>query len=196
MNVAIYCRVSTNQQDSDMQLSELRNYCQQKSWNIAHEYVDKGISGAKTSRPQLDRMMRDASEAKLDAVLVWKLDRFGRSLKHLLTSIEFLESFGVSFISFKDAIDLSTPQGRLLFQLLAAMAEFERELIRERTRSGLANAKRKGVTLGRPSLDIQPEQVRALKDSGATWNQVSETLSCSPATAKRAYGSVVEKEGL
>ena len=198
MNIAVYARVSTNNkgQDVDMQLIDMRKSIESKGWNLFHEYVDRGISGSKSSRPQLDKLMRHASEKKFDAVLVWKLDRFGRSVRHLVNAIAELESFGVSFISLKDSIDLTTAQGRLMFQIIAAMAEFERELIRERVKAGMANARSKGKRIGRPSLGIDHNQVVALKASGASWNDVSEALCCSPATAKRAYGSVVENTAL
>jgi putative DNA-invertase from lambdoid prophage Rac len=198
MKIAVYARVSTNNkgQDVDMQLIDMRKSIESKGWNLFHEYVDRGISGSKSSRPQLDKLMRDASEKKFDAVLVWKLDRFGRSVRHLVNAIAELESFGVSFISLKDSIDLTTAQGRLMFQIIAAMAEFERELIRERVKAGMANARTKGKQIGRPSLGINRDEVVVLKDSGKSWAEVSDALYCSPATAKRAYGSSVENMGL
>ena len=198
MNVAIYARVSTlnKGQDVDMQLVELRQFCATNGWTIAHEYVDCGISGSKSSRPQLNRLMQHAAAKRFDAVLVWKLDRFGRSVRHLVNAIADLEAAGVSFVSLKDSIDLSTPQGRLMFQIIAAMAEFERALICERVKSGMANARSKGKRIGRPSLGIERDQIVALRGSGASWSAVSEALGCSPATAKRTYGSAVENTGL
>lgn len=198
MKIAIYARVSTNNkgQDVDMQLIDMRNCIEPKGWSLFKEYVDRGVSGSKSSRPQLDKLMRDAAEKKFDAVLVWKLDRFGRSVRHLVNAIAELESFGVAFISLKDSIDLTTAQGRLMFQIIAAMAEFERELIRERVKAGMSNARSKGKQIGRPSLGITRDQIVALKASGASWNDVSEALSCSLATAKRAYGSVIENRAL
>jgi DNA invertase Pin-like site-specific DNA recombinase len=187
MKIAIYARVSTinKGQDVDMQLVELRQYCATKGWTIAHEYVDRGVSGSKSSRPQLNRLMEHAAAKRFDAVLVWKLDRFGRSVRHLVNAIAELEAAGVSFVSLKDSIDLSTPQGRLMFQIIAAMAEFERALICERVKSGMAHARSKGKQIGRPSLGIGRDQIVALRGSGASWSTVSETLGCSPATAKR-----------
>lgn len=198
MKIAIYARVSTlnKGQDVDMQLAELRQFCAAKGLTIAHEYVDRGISGSKSSRPQLNRLMEHATAKRFDAVLVWKLDRFGRSVRHLVNAIAELEAAGVSFISLKDSIDLSTPQGRLMFQIIAAMAEFERALICERVKSGMANARSKGRQIGRPSLGIERQQIVALKASGATWDGISDALGCSPATAKRAYGAAVENTAL
>jgi DNA invertase Pin-like site-specific DNA recombinase len=198
MKIAIYARVSTlnKGQDVDMQLIELRQFCATKGWTVVHEYADRGISGSKSSRPQLNRLMEHATAKRFDAVLVWKLDRFGRSVRHLVNAIAELEAAGVSFVSLKDSIDLSTPQGRLMFQIIAAMAEFERALICERVKSGMANARSKGKQIGRPSLGIERARIAALRGSGASWSTVSEALGCSPATAKRAYGSAIENMGV
>src|SRR5215472_7957457 len=142
---AIYARVSTlnHGQDIELQARELRHYAQSRGWSIVGEYLDRGISGAKDSRPELNRLMADAKRRKCDVVLVWKLDRFGRSLRHLVNALAELEAVGVAFVSLTDNLDLTTPAGRLMFQVIAAMSEFERELIRERVRAGLRNAKAK-----------------------------------------------------
>ncbi len=198
MKIAIYARVSTlnKGQDVDMQLNELRTYCQQKDWTIAHEYVDKGISGSKSSRPQLNRLMAAAQSKSFDAVLVWKLDRFGRSVRHLVNAIAELESSNVAFISLRDNIDLTTPVGRLMFNVIASMAQFERELIAERVKAGMANARSKGKQIGRPSLDIDSKQITSLKASGASWQDVSDSLGASISTCQRAYESTVENRAL
>jgi len=133
-----------------MQLRELREYADRRNWQIVEEYVDSGVSGSKDSRPALNRLMADACQRKFDSVLVWKIDRWGRSLKHLVTSLAELDAFGVTFVSLRDNLDLSTPSGRLMMQLLGAMAEFERALIQERVKAGLRNARAKGKRLGRP----------------------------------------------
>jgi len=131
-----------------MQLRELQEHCQRRGWEIVGEYIDAGISGSKASRPELNRLMADAKRRKLDAVLVWKLDRFGRSLKHLVNSLAEFESLGVAFISLKESLDLTTPAGRLMFGVIAAMAEFERDLIRERVKAGIAYRRSKGLPCG------------------------------------------------
>jgi DNA invertase Pin-like site-specific DNA recombinase len=132
--VALYARVSTlnGHQDPEMQLSELREYATRRGLTIHDEYVDQGVSGSKESRPALNRLMTDAQKCKFDAILVWKIDRFGRSLKHLVNSLADLGAYGITFISLRDNLDLSTPSGRLMFQIIGAMAEFERALIQER----------------------------------------------------------------
>ena len=143
--VALYARVSTcNGQDPEMQLSELREYASRRGWTITSEYVDQGVSGSKESRPELNQLMADAHRRKFDAVLVWKIDRFGRSLKHLVNALADLCAYGVAFVSFRDNLDLSTPSGRLMFQIIGAMAEFERSLIQERVKAGSAQCTRQG----------------------------------------------------
>ena len=125
MRVALYARVSTlNGQHPEMQLSELRDYAFRRGWEITGEYVDQGVSGSKDSRPALNRLMADAHRRRFDIVACWKVDRFGRSLKHLVNALADLDSYGVAFVSLRDNLDLSTPTGRLMFQIIGAMAEF------------------------------------------------------------------------
>jgi DNA invertase Pin-like site-specific DNA recombinase len=125
--VGLYARVSTlSGQNPEMQLSELREYASHRGWAVASEYVDRGISGAKESRPALNKLMADAHRRRFDAVVVWKLDRFARSLKQLVNALAEMEVLGVAFVSLRDNLDLSTPSGRLMFQIIGAMAEFER----------------------------------------------------------------------
>jgi DNA invertase Pin-like site-specific DNA recombinase len=156
----------------------------QRDLGIVDEYVDK-MTGSKESRPALSRLMADASRRKFDAVLVWKLDRFGRSLRHLVNALAELEAFGLSFISLRDNLDLSTPSGRLMFQIIGAMAEFERALIQERVKAGLRNAKAKGQRLGRPRADIDKAEVLAMRSSGASWRAIAEKLGVGLGTAHR-----------
>ena len=184
--VALYSRVSTNHgQDPELQLRELREYAASRDWKIVQEYTDQGVSGSKDSRPALNRLMSDAHQRKIDAVLVWKLDRFGRSLRHLVNALAELEALGVAFISLRDNLDLSTPSGRLMFQIIGAMAEFERSLIQERVKAGLRNAKAKGKRLGRPCADVDKAEVEALRASGASWRAVAEKLGVGVGTVHR-----------
>ena len=150
---ALYARVSTSSghQDPEMQLMELREYCQRRGWEIIGEYVDH-VSGSQESRPELKRLTSDAKQRKFDAVVVWKLDRYARSLKHLVNALAEFEALGIAFVSLRDNSDLSTPSGRLMFQIIGAMAEFERALIVERVKAGLRHAQAKGRRLGRPTL--------------------------------------------
>jgi DNA invertase Pin-like site-specific DNA recombinase len=175
--VALYARVSTcnGQQDPELQLRELREYARLRGLTIVGEYVDR-ISGSKDSRPALNQLMADASQRKFDAVLVWKLDRFGRSLRHLVNALAELEAFGLSFISLRDNLDLSTPSGRLMFQIIGAMAEFERSLTQERGKAGLRNARAKGKRLGRPPVFVSQSRLDTLRASGASWRAISKEL--------------------
>jgi DNA invertase Pin-like site-specific DNA recombinase len=168
--VALYARVSTlNNQDPEMQLSELREYAGRRGWQIVEEFTDQGVSGCKESRPALNRLMSDAGRRRFDAILVWKIDRFGRSLKHLVNSLAELAALGVAFISLRDNLDLSTPSGRLMFQIIGAMAEFERVLIQERVRAGLRNARSKGKKLGRPRVTVDASKIASLRSQGRSW---------------------------
>ncbi len=183
--VALYARVSTckGQQDPELQLRELREYAKHRDLTIVGEYIDR-MTGSKDSRPALNRLMADASQRKFD-VLVWKLDRFGRSLRHLVNALAELEALGLSFISLRDNLDLSTPSGRLMFQIIGAMAEFERSLIQERVKAGLRNAKAKGRRLGRPRADIDEGEVLALRKSGASWRDIAKKLGVGLGTVHR-----------
>ena len=155
LKIAIYARVSTkNGQDPEMQLAELREYIRNRKWKIAGEYVDKGISGASDSRPELNRLMADANRRRFDVVVVWKFDRFARSVTHLLRALETFRALGIEFVSLSENIDTSTPTGKMVFTVLASVSELERSLIGERVRAGLRNAKARGTRLGRPSLKV------------------------------------------
>jgi DNA invertase Pin-like site-specific DNA recombinase len=189
--VALYARVSTlnGHQDPEMQLSELREYATRRGLSIHGEYVDQGVSGSKESRPALNRLMSEAQRCRFDAVLVWKIDRFGRSLKHLVNSLANLSAYGISFISLRDNLDLSTPSGRLMFQIIGAMAEFERALIQERVRAGLRNAKAKGKKIGRPRQEVDSSKILKLRADGLSWRAISERLKLGLGTVYRAVSS-------
>jgi DNA invertase Pin-like site-specific DNA recombinase len=193
--VALYARVSTlNGQDPEMQLSELREYASRRGWSVTSEYVDQGVSGSKESRPRLNELMADAHRRKFDAVLVWKIDRFGRSLKHLVNALADLCAYGVAFISFRDNIDLSTPSGRLMFQIIGAMAEFERSLIQERIKAGLRNARAKGKKFGRPRAQVDALRVAALRQEGLSWSQVCRALKVSKGSAQRSVARLPNRD--
>src|SRR5436305_12417021 len=150
MKTAIYARVSTvNGQSPQMQLRELRAYCKRRGWPIVREFVDVGISGAKEIRPELDKLVADAHKRHFDAVVVWKFDRFARSVTFLLRTLETFRALGIEFVSLSEQVDTSTPAGKLVFTVLGAVAELERSLIGERVRAGLRNARAKGRRLGR-----------------------------------------------
>ena len=168
MRAALYARVSTanNGQDPTMQTRELREYCQRRGWEIAGEYVDVGISGTKERRPELYRLLADAHRRRFDAVVVWKFDRFARSVSHLLRALETFKALGIEFVSLSEQVDTSTPTGKMVFTVLGAVAELERSLIVERVKAGLRNARAKGKRLGRPRLVVDRAAIARLRAQG------------------------------
>src|SRR5262245_18437066 len=176
-NVALYARVSTKQgQDPETQLGLLRVYASNRGLTVLAEYVDRGVSGAKDSRPKLDALMKDARAGKFDAVLVWKFDRFARSTRHLVSALEEFQTLGIHFISLTESIDTSTPMGRMIFTVLGAVAELERSLICERVASGLSRARKQGKQLGRPKLIFDREKVVALSKEGQSARSIAALL--------------------
>lgn len=151
LKVGLYARVSKQEQNIQSQLLALRDYCQGNNYKIVKEYLDNGVSGAKNSRPAFDKMLVDIRTGKINCVLVYKLDRIGRSLQHLLNLFEEFKNKGIEFISLTQNINTSTPEGKMFLRMLMVLAEFERELIISRIKSGLDRAKRQGKTLGRPN---------------------------------------------
>jgi putative DNA-invertase from lambdoid prophage Rac len=181
-SVAAYVRVSRLDQNTDNQLIELRNYVKDRGWT-ATEFTEKGVSGSKDRRPELDRMMADVRRKRFDAVLCWKLDRLGRSLKHLIDLIEELGKLDVAFVSKGEGIDTSTPAGRLQLHILGAIAEFERERLRERTNLGLDRARAQGKRLGRkPNRALRS---RLASVEGLSVRKAAEVLGCSPVTVQK-----------
>jgi DNA invertase Pin-like site-specific DNA recombinase len=154
--VALYARVSTLDQEPENQLADLRQYAAARQWRVT-EYVDRGVSGAKDSRPALDTMLKDARRRRLDVLLCWRLDRLGRNLRHLVILLDELRSVGVEFASLDEGIDATTPAGKLQLHILAALAEFERERIRERVKAGLARVRASGARLGRPAARVSDD---------------------------------------
>jgi DNA invertase Pin-like site-specific DNA recombinase len=168
-----------------MQLAELREHALRRGWTVAGEFTDQ-ISGSKDSRPALNKLMAQAHRREFDVVLVWKLDRWGRSLKHLVNSLAELDSLGVAFVSLRDNFDLTTPSGRLMFSIVGAMAEFERALIQERVKAGIAHARAKGKRFGRRRRDVDVELVTARRQEGASWRVLAKELNVPACTLLRA----------
>lgn len=193
MRVAAYARVSTsnNGQDPQVQLRELREYASQRGWQIVAEYVDNGVSGAKASRPRLDRMMAAAHERSFNAVLVWKFDRFARSVSHLLRALETFSSLGISFVSLSEQIDTSTPMGKTVFTILGAVAELERSLTQERVKAGVKHARAKRARWGRMQACVDLEQVRSLLAAGKSMAAIGKELGVSTATVCRRTATLI-----
>ena len=190
MRVALYARVSTIDQNCDLQLRELREYCAARKWEVAGEYVDTGWSGVKATRPELSRLMEDARKRRVDAVLVWKLDRWGRSVADSIRGIQELVSLEVRFIAVTQNIDTdqSNPMARFLLHIMAAFAELERELIRERTIAGVRTARSKGKVLGRPRRVFRRDEVIRLREEGLSWRVISRRLGIPVTTCIDACG--------
>jgi DNA invertase Pin-like site-specific DNA recombinase len=182
MRAAIYARVSTVEQEPENQLQELRRYCELRGWS-AQEYVDRGVSGAKDRRPALDQLVADAKRRRFDVLVVWRLDRLGRNLRHLILLLDELAAVGVAFVSLNEGIDTATPAGRLQLHILGAIAQFERDRIRERVVAGLVRARKQGKTLGRPKEQLPLERLASVAHLSLT--EGAAVLGVSRSTLKR-----------
>jgi DNA invertase Pin-like site-specific DNA recombinase len=188
MRVAIYARVSTGEQSPELQLRELRDYAERRGFVVHREYVDHASGEIRRRRraPAFEELMADARRRRFDCVLVWKYDRFARSLGALVAALQEFRDLGVDFISHTQAIDTTTPMGRLFFHVIGSFAEFEREVIVERVRAGLANARAKGKRLGRPVRDPGAQaRVVALKGEGLSLRQIAARERLSPSGVRK-----------
>jgi DNA invertase Pin-like site-specific DNA recombinase len=168
-----------------MQTRDLEQFATARGWSLVDSYQDIGISGSKDKRPELDRLMADAHKRRFDVVIVWKFDRFARSVSHLLRALENFNALGIAFVSLSEQMDTTTPAGRMVFTVLGAVAELERSLIVERVRAGLRNARAKGKRLGRPRVAVDFGKVASLRASGLSWRAVGNELGVSVRTARR-----------
>ncbi|MBP9111502.1 MAG: recombinase family protein [Polyangiaceae bacterium] len=182
----IYARVSTaRDQSPEMQVRELREIASQRGWQVVAEFVDIGVSGAKDRRPQLDALMKRVRRG-VDIVAVYKFDRFARSVRHLLLALDEFRALGVDFVSARDGVDTSTPTGRFHFQIVGAVGELERELIRDRTLSGIENARSKGIKFGRPRVVVDVEEMCRLRKAGKSIKDIARILRVGAGTIQRA----------
>jgi DNA invertase Pin-like site-specific DNA recombinase len=172
--VSIYARVSTDDQDESLQLTALQEFVSQRGWELKATYIDHGVS-SRSVRPELERLMNDAHKRRFDVIAVWKFDRFARSTRELVFALEQFQALGIDFVSVTQAIDTSGPMGKLVFSVLAAIAEFERELIRERVVAGMKEARRQGKHCGRPAKEFDAERAADLRKSGLSWRKLSES---------------------
>lgn len=182
MRVGIYMRVSTDQQHAENQLPELQRYAKARKWNIVQTYKDEGISGSTERRPGLNAMLKDAKARRFDTLLVWRLDRLGRSLRHLVNLLDELHSLGVGFVALNQQIDTTTAAGKLQLHLLAAFSEYEKSIIQERVRAGLARVRANGGILGRPR---HPAIDKLQTVQGLSNSKAAAKLGVSLATIKR-----------
>lgn len=185
---ALYARVSTSEQDVSPQLDVLREYAQRRGLDVSEEYVDQGVSGGRARRPALDRLVADARRRRFDVVACVKLDRLARSVHHLTTLAREFEALGVDLLALDQGIDTTTPSGRFLFHTLGAVAELERDLIRERTKAGMEAARRRGKRIGRPRAELDPQVLRQGLSSGASVSELARRLGVSRATVRKALG--------
>lgn len=203
IRVGIYARCSTSdKQNPDIQLLPLREYCKSRGWFCAGEFVDVGYSGSKDRRPELDKLMNLAKKRQIDCIAVWKLDRWGRSLKHLINSLAELQSLGVSFVSYSENIDMTTPAGQMLFHVIGAMAQFERSIIIERVKAGMAVAKAKGVVIGRkPTPPVYLSKIiDVLENENLSSRKIAKKVNMPRSTVQRTIqqyrDGLINREGL
>ena len=182
-----YARVSTTKQELDLQLEELHRLAARRGWVVANVYTDV-ISGTSTKRPGLDRLLMDAHAGRIDVVAVWKLDRLGRSLIHMIQVVDDLLAKGIHVVSATEPhLDSTTPQGRLLRNIFASVAEYERELIRERVRSGQARAKAKGVKFGRRPRQLDVDELCRRREAGQGWRRIARAMKAPTSTLRRKW---------
>jgi DNA invertase Pin-like site-specific DNA recombinase len=184
MRIGIYARVSTKDQSCELQVRDLRTYCTARGFDLVREYIDVGQSGAKDSRPELNKLMDDARKRQFDAIVVWRFDRFARSTKHLLSALEEFRSLGIQFISYQENIDTSSAFGQALFTIVSAVAQLERDLIRERVSAGIRNARANGKKLGRPKSAVDRDRILELKAQGQNLRQIATTLGVGYGTVR------------
>ncbi len=184
MKAAAYARISTGKQDLDVQLEEIRQFAGRKSWTLVATYSDVA-SGAREDRTDFRRLLAAAAKGQFGVVIVQRFDRAARSVKQLVETLEHLRRCRVGFVSLKEDVDTSTPAGELIFHVMAAIGQFERALIGDRIRSGLARARALGKSVGRPRTRVSPEQVLALRAQGLSYRAVARHLHISPALAHR-----------
>jgi DNA invertase Pin-like site-specific DNA recombinase len=189
VRVAVYYRVSTLEQSDAMQRRDLAAYCAARGWQVVAEFADAGVSGARERRPGLDRLMLAARRREFDAVAVWAFDRFARSTRHLLQALEEFRSLGVQFVSYREALDTATPLGQAVFTIVAAVAELERNLIRERIRAGVASARARGVRCGRRPRRVDTELAQMLQAEGRGQRQIARLMNISRGTLRRALAA-------
>jgi DNA invertase Pin-like site-specific DNA recombinase len=191
---ALYMRISTkgHGQTTDTQAVALREYAERRGLQVIDEYRDEGISGAKDRRPALDRLMTDARKRRFDAVLVARFDRFARSTKHLVLALEEFSSLGVDFISLNESIDTSSPMGRMVFTVIAAVAELERSIIRERVLAGVDRARRQGKRFGRPGVIVDRQKIASMKAEGQSIKAIAKECGVARATVRSILAGVAE----
>jgi DNA invertase Pin-like site-specific DNA recombinase len=183
--VAVYARCSTRDQHAGNQIDDLEQYAAARRWSIVGRFIDEGISGARRDRPGLDAMMKMVRQRKVDTVLVWKYDRFARSMSHLLQALEEFRSVGVNFVSFTEGIDTTSSMGKFVFGVFSSLAEFERSLIAERVKNGMDKARKRGTHLGRPRLTVDAAEIERLRSQGLSVRRIAAQVGISKSTVSQ-----------
>lgn len=187
---ALYCRCSTGRQDLQLQRDDLTEFCKRRGWDVVRIYEDKGVSGATESRPALDELMAEVRRGRLDVVAVWRFDRFGRSTAHLVNSLNEFQSLGVDFVSLHESMDTSSSVGKLLYSVVAAMSQFEKDIIVSRIRAGVASAQAKGVRFGRPRVGYDFQRAIELRKAGHSIRDIAREVGVSRSTIQRHVAQV------
>lgn len=185
--VGLYARVSTTDkgQDPFLQLSPLTEYCKQRGWKIVGRFVDHS-TGASSRRPELNKLLDAARKRKIDCIVVWKLDRFGRSMQHLVNTLVELQDLGVSFVSYMESLDFTSASGKLMFNILASFAQFERDIISDRVRAGIQNAKAKGVRVGRKPISYgERDRISKMRKDGLSIREIARKLDLAVGTVHK-----------
>lgn len=185
LRAALYARVSTKDQEERMQTREMMEMSRRRKWTPTL-FPDHAESGSKQSRPELDRMMAECRRRKFDVVVVYRFDRFARSVRQLVNALAEFDALGIQFVSVHEQIDTTTPQGRFFFHVFGALAEFEREIIRERVKSGMADARARGARIGRPAKSLDLAYIQQRTAQGASMRELGRELNVSPETVKKA----------
>src|SRR6266566_5606223 len=193
MRIGTYARVSTKDQSCELQVRDLRAYCAARGFDLVREYNDVGQSGAKDSRPELNKLMDDARKRQFDAIVVWRFDRFARSTKHLLSALEEFRALGIQFISYQENIDTSSALGQALFTIVSAVAQLDRDLIRERVSAGIRNARTNGKKLGRPMNGVGRERILQMRAEGNSLQQIAENLGVGYGTVRSRLQNALAK---
>lgn len=200
MKAALYARVSTTDQNAETQLTALRRYCEARGWKIEREFVDvaSGAADCVGDRPQLQELMQPATLRKFDCLLVWKFDRLFRSVVHMMDALELFRSIPLDFVSVTECIDTTSPAGRFVYTLLAAVAEFEKDLIRERTRAGLARARAQGKRIGRARVQVDVPRALEMyaRGEGKSFREIAREMNCSVSTIHRIIRQAVPKSAV